>query len=87
MRLLIISCALLVGVYANRADACSNNFQCGMGEKCVKPAGSNAFSNDGECINTGGQQIQIQKRCDSNFDCNPGTRCTSQFGNGVCVER
>lgn len=66
--------------------ACSSSLECGLGEKCVKPGGSSAFSNDGQCINTGGREMELTKSCDSNLDCNSGYKCTASFGNGVCVK-
>lgn len=84
MKLLIATLLTLVSSYS---FACSSNFQCGIGEKCVKPAGSNIYEDNGECLNTGGQQLELTQKCNNNFDCNTGYRCTTQFGNGVCVKR
>lgn len=71
---------------SSQVFACSSDFECGLGEKCVKPGGSNAFTNDGQCLNTGGRKMELTKSCDNNFDCNAGYKCTSQFGNGVCIK-
>jgi hypothetical protein len=79
--------------------ACTNDFQCGFGNKCVKPSGS--YSMNGICVtptdNYGNRDYSRSQSgykpheisgCKFNTDCNIGYSCVKRSGDieGICVK-
>lgn len=81
--------------YSNRSNSCSSDYDCGVGNHCVKAQ----YSSTGTCmksVNEYGNQIQNMpnpnsigvnkvKRCTFDTDCPPGFSCDPFYN--TCVKR
>ena len=82
-------------LFANSAHPCQTDYDCGYGNKCVKPSGS--YSLEGNCVvmtnqfgqqdykasyqgwGSGNQPAQVRS-CQFNTDCGVGFRCFKEDG-------
>ncbi|MDO9181311.1 MAG: hypothetical protein Q7U04_02830 [Bacteriovorax sp.] len=89
--LLLITCAL----FSNLALSCNSDYDCGYGNKCVKPAGSYSYS--GSCVTPTDEYGQLDYNssyngwgsgygakevtsCQFNTDCGIGFKCLKEAG-------
>lgn len=90
-----LSIFIIFGALSNVAYACSSNFDCDLGSKCIKPSGSmygycmggmnpgNSYDDEPATDFGGGGGWT----CSSNFDCELGYQCAKSGMQGVCIKK
>lgn len=101
---LFVSALVLVGLNISSVSfACYNDYSCGYGRRCVKPAGS--YSYEGTCVTIvdsyGNRDYDADRNwgrstqprevdgCQFNTDCEIGFKCLKEAGQmyGLCFKK